>query len=127
MENKELTTEIKKQMARYFRAKDKFHLLTDENKMIVARVENSIAALPENSVIKPAIDKEIDSYFAETKELGDTKNMAIADKIKQESGMALVRKKEEHPLSSRAAFINVAILIYGVLNIGFILAIALMK
>lgn len=41
--------------------------------------------------------------------------------------LALV-KKEEHPLSlPRAGYINIAILIYGILNIGIILAIALMK
>lgn len=41
--------------------------------------------------------------------------------------LALV-KKEESPLSlPRAGYINIAILLYGVLNIGIIVAIALMK
>lgn len=41
--------------------------------------------------------------------------------------LALV-KKEEAPLSlPRAGYINIAILLYGTLNIGIILAIALMK
>ncbi len=48
--------------------------------------------------------------------------------IHGEGQKLMLVKKEEHPLSlPRAGYINIAILLYGVLNIGIILAIALMK
>jgi len=74
--------------------------------------------------MKNIINNEIDKYFATTKELGG--NLKPVDELKQGPVRALV-KKEETPKSSRAAFINVAVLVYGILNIGIILAIALMK
>ncbi len=126
MPNEMLKHEIDTNMDRYFKAKDNFNLLTEDNKMLVGKVESYIANLPENSAIKALIDEKLDTYSSETKSLGDTKSMNLAYDLKQ--GQALVRtKKEEHHYSSRAAFINIAILLYGTLNIGFILAVALMK
>ncbi len=126
MNNNELKNEIETNMNRYFKAKDNFNLLTEDNKMLVNRVETTLATLPENSAIKKIVDNKIDEYSEHTKNLGDTKNLNIAYDLKQETALVRVRKNNP-PESSRAAFINVAILLYGVLNIGFILAIALMK
>ncbi len=122
----DLKHEIDVGMERYFNAKDNFNLLTEDNKMLIGKAEQYIANLPEGSEIKALIDHKLDTYSEKSRNLGDTKNMNLAFNLKQEQ--ALVRtKKEEHPYSSRAAFVNIAILIYGILNIGFILAIALMK
>lgn len=125
--NKEILMEdINSHMKRYFNAKDNFNLLTEDNKMLIGKVEQYIANLPEGSEIKTLINEQIDEYSSETKSLGDTKSMNLAYDLKQ--GQALVRvKKENTEYSSRAAFINIAILLYGVLNIGFILATALLK
>ena len=57
--------------------------------------------------------------------------MNETDELRQ--GNALVRIKNETTAlvptktSSRAAFVNISILLYGVINIGLILALALMK
>ena len=54
--------------------------------------------------------------------------MQIADNLRQQTApLALVRTKPEDKVSSKAAFINVAILLYGMLNIGFIVAVALIR
>lgn len=121
--NNDLEAQIKKYMHLYFTAKES-NKLTEDNVTILSQVGNNIAVLPEESYLKSLINSEIDKYFAATKELG--KNIETADELKQGPVRALV-KKEETPKSSRAAFINVAVLLYGILNIGIILAIALMK
>lgn len=119
----DLESQIKNYMRLYFTAKES-NKLTEDNVTILNQVANNIAVLPEESYLKDLINSEIDKYFAATKELG--KNIEPADELKQGPVRALV-KKEETPKSSRAAFINVAVLLYGILNIGIILAIALMK
>ena len=47
--------------------------------------------------------------------------------LKNKNVPAIIPEEETPTKSSRAAFINIAIILYGVLNIGIILAIALMK
>ncbi len=119
----DLATNVKKYMNTYFKA-DESPYLTEDNRMLLAQVKNSIATLPDNSFVKQIINSEIDRHFAETKELGG--NLNRVDELKQGPVRALV-KREDTPRSSRAAFINVVILLYGILNIGIILAIAVMK
>jgi len=122
-ENNSLESTVKAYMQLYFKAKES-PFLTEDNRTLLGQVSSNIAILPENSYMKNIINNEIDKYFATTKELGG--NLKPVDELKQGPVRALV-KKEETPKSSRAAFINVAVLVYGILNIGIILAIALMK
>lgn len=124
----DLNDNIKRCMQQYFKAKDNFQYLTEDNKILVGQVENYIGILPPDNPVKQTIDEELDRYFSTTKELGDTKNMQIADNLRQQTApLALVRTKPEDKVSSKAAFINVAILLYGMLNIGFIVAVALIR
>jgi len=118
----DLESAVKHYMELYFIAKDSPYL-TEDNRTLLGQVSNNIATLPEKSYMKTLINSEIDKYFATTKELGG--NLNNADELKQGPVRALVKKEE--PRSTRAAFINVAVLLYGILNIGIILAIALMK
>lgn len=124
----DLNDNIKRCMQQYFKAKDNFQYLTEDNKILVGQVENYIGILPPDNPVKQTIDEELDRYFSTTKELGDTKNMQIADNLRQQTApLALVRTKPEDKVSSKAAFINVVILLYGMLNIGFIVAVALIR
>lgn len=118
-----LESQIKRYMNLYFTAKESPYL-TGDNRTLIGQVEANINSLPANSYMKQIVNNEIDQYFATTKELGG--DLSKADELKQGPVRALV-KKEEPRGSSRAAFINVAVLLYGILNIGIILAIALMK
>ena len=121
--------EIKKYMNTYFKAKDNSSLLTEDNKVLLSQVEFYIASMSEQAEIKKLIDEIIDDQLADTKKLGDVKNLAIADDLKQQQvQVRSLVKKEEYPLASkRAAFINIAILLYGIINVGLVLAIALLK
>ena len=121
--------EIKKYMDTYFKAKDNSSLLTEDNKVLLSQVEFYIASMSEQADIKKFIDEIIDDQLADTKKLGDVKNLAIADDLKQQQvQVRSLVKKEEYPLASnRAAFINIAILLYGIINVGLVLAIALLK
>ena len=123
----ELNNRIKENMQLYFKAKDGFQYLTEDNKILVGQVENYIAILPSENPVKKTIDGELDKYFSKTKEVGDLSGMQIADDLRQTQPLALVREKKEEKPSSRAAFINIAILLYGMVNVGFIIAMALIR
>lgn len=125
--NNNLKDEISNGMATYFEAKDSFNFLTSENKILVTNTENSIAKLPDNSPVKQYINQELDNYYERTKEMGNISSMNNVDELRQGGPVRALVKTEEPPASSRAAFINIAILLYGVINIGIILAIAFMK
>ncbi len=114
-------------MDTYFNAKDNSEYLTSDNRMLLGQVEMNIATLPENSPLKGLINNKIDDFYATTKELGKTTSMHNADVLRQQDGQTRMLVKSEAPKSSRAAFINVAVLLYGILNIGFIIAIAFLK
>ncbi len=127
MNDNNLKNEITNGMNTYFEAKDNFNLLTSENKILVTNAGNSIAKLPDNSPIKQYINSELDNYFERTKEMGNINSMDNVDELRQGGPIRALVKTEQPPASSRAAFVNLAILLYGVLNIGIILAIAFMK
>lgn len=127
MNTNNLKSEIDNGMNIYFKAKDNANILTSENKILLTNTENSIANLPESSPIKQHINSQIDTYFAHTKEIGNVNAMNNADDLRQGVAIRALVKQEETPHSSRAAFVNMAILLYGVLNIGIILAIAFLK
>lgn len=115
------------QMDTYFNAKDHANLLTEENRILIGQAESMIVNLQPETTVKKWIDEKIDNYFQATKELGKTNGLNNADNLKQAVPRLALVKSEEPKTSSKAAFINVAILLYGVINIGFILAVALMK
>ena len=121
--------EIKEYMDMYFKAKDNTNFLTEDTKVLLSQTEFYIASLPEQAEIKKIIDGIIDDKFADTKMLGDVASLAGVDELKQQGPVRALVKKEEYPLatSSKAAFINIAILLYGIVNVGLVLAIALMK
>ena len=133
--NVELTPEVEKNLSNYmnlyFTAQDSFHNLTDFNKNRLESIKITIASLPKTTPMGISINLKLDEYFEITKNIGDTRNMNETDELRQ--GNALVRIKNETTAlvptktSSRAAFVNISILLYGVINIGLILALALMK
>ncbi len=122
-----LEQNVNSYMNTYFNAKDNSQYLTSDNQMLLGQVEMNIAALPDASPLKGMINNRIDEFYATTKELGKTTSMHNADKLRQQEGQTRMLVKNEHPKSSRAAFINVAVLLYGIVNIGFIIAIAFLK
>lgn len=124
--NNNLENEVKNYMGTYFKAIDNRHYLTGDNSNLVAQTESIITSLPEGA-LKTTINNELDNYYEHTKEIGNVSSMNNADTLRQGGPVRALVKKEETPISSRAAFINLAILLYGVVNIGIILAIAFMK
>ncbi len=122
-----LNDAISRSMQVYFKAKENNRYLTEDNKILVSNTEYYISSIPNNHPFKQVINNEINNYYLKAKELGQTENRNNADELRQTGQTRALVKQEEVSPSRRAAFINVAILIYGSLNIGFILAIALLK
>lgn len=113
-------------MNTYFKMKDNFNRLTDNNKSLVAMTENSIALLPKSSIMEQWITQKINEYFEMTKTIGDEKGTTMALVLKNKNQPSLI--EEDVPnYYPKAGYINIAILIYGIINIGIILAIAFMK
>ena len=123
----DLEMEITDYMNLYFSVKDSFHYLTEDNKILIGNIETLIATLPKESILGSIINRKLDEYFEITKEIGNSKGKGMVLELKNKSVPAMIPEEDVPTRSSKAAFINVAIIIYGVLNIGFILAIALMK
>ncbi|MCM1053190.1 MAG: hypothetical protein NC483_04375 [Ruminococcus sp.] len=122
-----LNDEISRSMQVYFKAKENSRYLTEDNKILVSNTEYYISSIPNSHPFKQVINNEINTYYLKAKELGQAENRNNADELRQTGQTRALVKQEEMAPSRRAAFINVAILIYGSLNIGFILAIALLK
>ena len=124
--NKEdLENKITNYMNLYFSVKDSFTNLTEDNKILISNIENMIASLPKESVIGNIVNKKLDEYFELTKTIGDTKGKTMALVLKNKHLPSLI--EEDEPVRANAGFINMAILLYGILNIGIILAIAFMR
>lgn len=115
--------------------------LTEENKVLLARTIDTLARIPNDSYIGKTKSMYGNKLYEMAKQ-NNGEGLEIAEIFRQSNPMdvndlytkdndgpklALVKKESSYPLSSKAAFINVAILLYGILNIGFIVAVALMK
>jgi len=124
LNKQELENDITNYMNLYFNVKDSFSHLTEDNKILVSNIETMIASLPKESVIGKIVNTKLDEYFELTKTLGDTKGKSMALVLKNKNLPSLI---EEEPVKSKAGFINIAILLYGICNIGIIIAIAFMK
>ena len=121
-----LEAQVTNYMNLYFSIKDSFTYLIEDNKILIGNIETLIATLPKETALGSLVNQKLDEYFEITKELGDTKGKGMVLELKNKNVPAIV--SEEGPSrSSKAAFVNIAIVLYGVLNIGIILAIALMK
>ena len=127
--NKEeiLEEKITNYMNLYFIAKDSFQYLTDDNKSLVGRAEIEIANTPKDSLKGKIVNRKLDEYFEITKEMGNPKGKVLKREMQDLKNLPVPVQEEVPIRSSKAAFVNIAIIIYGVLNIGIILAIALMK
>ena len=123
----ELEKQISAYMELYFSAKDSISTLTEDNKSLLGNIEVLIASLPKDSLIGKTVNEKLDEYFARTKELGDSKGKGMVLELKNKNLPAITEEVPDIKTSSRAAYINVAILLYGILNIGVIIAIAFMK
>lgn len=123
----DLNFEIENGMKTYFKAKEKSRYLTEDNRTILGNLEYFISSIPNNHPFKQVINNSINQYYLRAKQAGEAENRNNADELRQTGQVRALVKQEETLPSRRAAFINVAILIYGSLNIGFILAIALLK
>ena len=127
MDKEMLDNQITNYMNLYFSVKDSFHYLIEDNKILVGNIETLIATLPKETQIGKLINQKLDEYFEITKEIGDSKGKGMVLELKNKNLPATIPEEEQVTRSSKAAFVNIAIIIYGVLNIGIILAIALMK
>ena len=122
-----LDTEVTDYMNLYFSIKDSFHFLTEDNKILIGNIETLIATLPKETVLGNLVNQKLDEYFEITKKIGDSKGKGMVLELKNKNVPSIIPEEEAPTRSSKAAFINIAIILYGVLNIGIILAIALMK
>lgn len=126
IEKEKLDLEVTDYMNLYFSIKDSFSYLTEDNKILIGNIETLIATLPKETLLGSIINQKLDEYFEITKKIGDSKGKGMVLELKNKNVPTLI--EEEQPIRSRkAAYINIAIILYGVLNIGIILAIALMK
>lgn len=126
VEKEKLDLETTDYMNLYFSIKDSFHYLTEDNKILIGNIETLIATLPKETILGSIVNQKLDEYFEITKKVGDSKGKGMVLELKSKNIPAMI--EEEQPIrSSKAAYINIAIVLYGVLNIGIILAIALMK
>lgn len=114
-------TELDKQLQKYFLAKENSDLLNENNKILLSNVDTAIALLPEESPLKKYIYEEMDKHYSQTSDLANTKSFTRVRALP-----ATIKTPNNLP-PSKVAFVNIAIIIYAVLNIGIILAIALMK
>ena len=121
-----LENQVTNYMNLYFSIKDSFSYLIEDNKILIGNIETLIATLPKETALGTLVNQKLDEYFEITKEFGDTKGKGMVLELKDKNVPAII-PEEEHTRTSKAAFVNIAIILYGVLNIGIILAIALMK
>ena len=109
--NKEsLENTINSYMKIYFEAKEYFYKLTDDNKMLITNIEIMIASMPKETIIGTIVNNKL--------------GKAIVRELKNKNLPSLI---EDEPPKTKAGFINFAILLYGILNIGFIIATALLR
>ncbi len=126
IDKESLDNKVTNYMNLYFSIKDSFHYLTEDNKILIGTLETLIATLPKETLLGSMVNQKLDEYFEITKQIGDSKGKDMVLELKSKNVPTLI--EEDVPArSSKAAFVNIAIIIYGVLNIGFILAIALLK
>lgn len=122
-EKNELAYEVSKNMEKYYKMKEQAHRLNEPNKMLIGQTEDTMANLPENSNIKKMINTNLEEHDrAYNTGINNTKELMVVP----QNYPVLVRKQEEKSFN-RAGFINAAILLYGMINVGIIVAIALMK
>ncbi|MBE6154459.1 MAG: hypothetical protein E7163_02660 [Firmicutes bacterium] len=123
--NKEdLENNINSYMKLYFEAKENFNKLTDDNKMLITNIEIMIASMPKETIMGTIVNNKLDEYFRLTQTIGDTQGKAMIRELKNKNLPSLI---EDVPPKTKAGFINFAILLYGILNIGFIIATALLR
>lgn len=122
--NEEVKHRLENGMDLYFEMKENESRLNEPNRMLIAQTESVMASL-NNDEMKSFIDGKLEKYD-QAHDIGynNTADLPIVTVIHP-----LVRKRSnpEATKVSRAGFINTAILLYGIINIGIILAIALMK
>ena len=125
-----LENQVTDYMNLYFSTQDSFQYLTEDNKILIANIETMIATLPKDTLIGQIVNKKLDEYLEEKeKSEGRGATTRVLELTKPNLPVIIPEGNEEEQksYSSRAAFVNIAIIIYGVLNIGVILAIALLK
>lgn len=127
LDKEQLNNQLTNYMNLYFSVKESLHYLTEDNKILIGSLETLIASLPKETPIGTLINQKLDEYFEITKEIGDTKGKGMVLELKNKNLPTMIPEEEPLMKSKKAAFVNVAIILYAVLNIGFILAIALMK
>lgn len=127
MDKEALDNQVTNYMNLYFSVKDSFQYLIEDNKILIGKIETLIATLPKETILGSLVNQKLDEYFEITKEIGDKKGKGMVLELKNKNVPAVIPEEEIPTRSSKAAFVNIAIILYGVLNIGFILAIALMR
>jgi len=121
----------------YYEGTNRKNDLTEKALHSLSKFENGVMVPYNSGRLNPNLSNAIQAgkkvYFDEHPDKAnissDLTRTAEMQAIHGENGpiRALV-KKEEGPFSlKKAGYINLAILLYGTLNIGFIIAIALMK
>lgn len=122
--NEEVEHKLDVGMDLYFEMKGNESRLNEPNKILMAQVESVMASLNDGEV-KNYIDGRLEKYDQDHNiGYNNTANLPI---IRENYPLVKTRTKSEPKTVNRAGFINAAILLYGIINIGIILAIALMK
>lgn len=117
LDKEQLNNQVTNYMNLYFSVKDSFHYLTEDNNILIGSLETLIASLPKETPLGSLINQKLDEY----------KGKGMILELKNKNVPAIIPEEEPITRSGKAAFVNVAIILYAVLNIGIILAIALMK
>lgn len=126
LNKEELEHNVSNYMNLYFSIKDAFSTLTEDNKILVSNIENMIASLPKETAIGSIVNTKLDEYLELTKTMGDEKGKAMALVLKNKNLPSLIEEEPKVKMT-KAGFINIAILLYGILNIGMIVAMAIMR
>lgn len=126
-----LENKITDYMNLYFSVIDSSNILIENNQILIGTIKDLIGTLPKETLIGQIVNKKLDEYRKETekseKSRGETSRVLELTKPNLPVIIPEGNEEEQKSYSSRAAFVNIAIIIYGALNIGIILAIALLK
>lgn len=122
----DLEQKIASFMSLYFNVKETMQSLTEENKILISNIDTLVAAIPKDTAIGSIVNKKLDDYLELTKTMGDEKGKTMALVLKNKNLPSLI--EEEPPVSlNKAGYVNIVILLYGLINIGMIVAMAIMK
>ena len=131
MTQKELNTKIETDfMPAYYELKERKNDLIDTHRSAIGTLEYNFTTIPKNYPLGNLIDKSLMDYELKNKgtetvrsfEAYQTKNLPVVQK-----STSLLEEKSYTRVRTKTGFVNIVVILYGILNIGMILAMAIMK